>query len=325
MNAQSCMVRMRSTSIRLVAVWLGVTLSGCSHDQRTGEVRTEAQQTLTDPDVVAKVGDSQISLEMLGRAASASGISTRLALERLTEARILGHFAERGGLQPGRYQTVRRAVLARALLEQLEARTKQPEIPTNAEVDSMTAERWIEFDRGEALKTCHAVIHADALAPDVCDKIARRVAESLRPYTSCAAFLEHAKSLSIPEAKLTAEELFPVLEDGRTVVVDRNDKPVEEGPRLDETFARAVHQLKTPGEQSGVVRTRFGWHVILLAGKIPEKRLPTSLRREALTLDIYRRRAREASEAVLAQCRKNEPVSVDRSAIEAMSRVRVTP
>ena len=324
MKAKSCIVSAHSMLVRLIAAWLAVTISGCGNEQRNG-VQGAPQQALSDPDVVAKVGESYISLEMLGKAVSAGGNTTRRALEHLIEARVLGRFAELGGLQLGRYQTVRRAVLARALLEQLEARAKQPEIPTNDEVESMTAERWIEFDRGETFRTCHAVIHADTLTQDEGDKMAKRLAESLHPHTLCEDFLEHAKLLSIPDAKLTAEELPAVLADGRSVLVDSKGEPVEEGPRLDEAFARAVHQLRTPGDQSGVVRTRFGWHVILLAEKIPEKRLPFLERREALTVDIHRRRAREASEAVLVHCRKSVPISVDRSAIEAMSRVRVTP
>lgn len=324
MKAKSCIVPAHSIWVRLIAAWLAVTISGCGTERRDG-VHGVPQQVLSDPDAVAKVGESRISLEMLGKATSAGTSTTRRALEHLIEARVLGRFAELGGLQLGRYQTVRRAVLARALLEQLEARAKQPETPTNDEVESMTAERWIEFDRGEAFRTCHVVIHANTLTQDQGEKIAKRLAESMRPHTNCEDFLEHAKSLSIPDAKLTAEELPAVLVDGRSVLVDGKGEPVEEGPRLDEAFARAVHQLGTPGDQSAVVRTRFGWHVILLAAKISEKRLSFAQRREALTVDIHRRRASEASEAVLAQCRKNVPMSVDRSSIEAMSRVRVTP
>jgi hypothetical protein len=316
--------RAYSTPVRLIVALLAVAIFGCG-GQGSNELQAGAQQSFSDPDVVAKVGETPISLEMLGKATSASGGVPRLVLEHLIEARVLGHFAELGGLQLGRYQTVRRAVLSRAVLERLEATAKQPETPTNGEVESLTAERWTEFDRGEAFKTCHAVIHADALVPELGEKAAKRLAESLRPYSSCRDFLAHAKTLKFPDVKLTAEELPAVLADGRTVTVNRHDEPGEEGPRFDEVFARAVHQLKVSGEQSGVVRTRFGWHVVLLAARIPEKRLPFSQRREALTVDIYRRRAHEASEAVLAQCRKSVPISVDRSAIEAMSRARVTP
>lgn len=321
MNDPHPVLSKHSKPSRLAAALFGMALLSCRSAQNR-EVHEVARGALDQPEMVARVAGSFISLESLNKAASQGSAPSRV-LDELIETRVYGQFAETGGLEPGRLRTVRRAMLGRALLERLEERAKASGPPTDAEVESMTAERWVEFDRGEAMKTCHAVILAEKLTEQGGETLARRLADALRTYSDCREFLEHAKTFPLQGAKLSAEDLPPVLADGRTLLLNREGEPIEAGPRFELAFAQAVHQIKAPGEQSPVVRTRFGWHVILLASKIPEKRVSLAARREALSVDILRRRAKEASDTVLAQSRSAVGVAVDRSAIEAMGRVRV--
>ncbi len=277
------------------------------------------------PDVVATVGESQITLESLRRAVGRSAELPRAILDQFVEARAYGLYAQARGLERGRRQMTERAILARVLLERIEEKSKTPSTPTDAEVDAMTEKRWIEFDRPEAVITCHAVVHAERLDAAVGVSLAQRLADALRPLTNCEAFLESAKAFPAVGAKITAERLPPVTPAGRTLILDHKGEPVDEGNAFDPDFARGAHQIKTVGAQSGIIRSSFGWHIILLESSVPAKHVSLEDRRKSLTPDILSQRASDLSEGLIAESRRRIPITVDRAAIEAVGRVRVDP
>jgi hypothetical protein len=278
-----------------------------------------------EPDRVAVVGPSGITADILRRAvAKAEGLpQSRLA--QLVELRTYGLYAQQGGLHQGRRQMAERASLARALLERIEDETKSPPTPLDAEVESMTETRWIDLDRPDAAITCHAVVHAQGLDDAAGMSLALRLADALRPATRCQEFLDRANAFPVVGAKVTAERLPPVTADGRTMILDGKGEPFDEGDAFDAEFARAANQIKAIGEQSAVVRTRFGWHVILLEGRIAEKRVAFEERRKVLTDDILRKRAKDASDRLIVELRQRTSISVDRAAMETAARVRVDP
>jgi hypothetical protein len=309
---------------RSLAVGLLLAVCISCHSNHGGN-RGRVQQRTRDGDAVAWVGESPISVATLQRASRSLPDAAASVLDRLIEARTLGLFAERGGLERGRRQMVLRAVLARALLERIEEQTKRPVSPTDDEVEAMTSKRWIEFDRPEARRTCHAVVHSEELAESAGNVLAERLASALRPLSDCAAFLERAKAFPVAGAKITAEELPPVTSDGRTLLLDAKGEPVDEGSPFDADFARAVFQIGAVGAQSGIAKTRFGWHVILLEGQIAAKHVPLEERRRLLADDILHERAKDASLRRIAESRKNEPIAVERASVAAIGRVQVAP
>jgi len=311
---------MRSLLSALLLAW-GV---GCSNPQSARE-RRPAPSVRGGTGIVAAVGERGIALDSLKRAIQQAGGDPRVRLEQLIELHAYGLYAEHGGLETGRRQTIERGIIARALLGRVELEANVPEVPSQVEVDAMTESRWLDLDRPEAVVVCHVVVHADRLSEAAGVALAQRLAETLRPLTQCTAFLEQAKAIPVTGAKVTAERLPPVTTDGRTMVLNAKGEPIDEGTPFDPDFARAANQLTSVGEQSSVIRTRFGWHVILLESRLSAKYVAFEERRKILTSDILLKRAQVRSEQLIADLRLRTPIALERAAIDAAARVRVDP
>lgn len=305
----------------LLAVVVGASISGCNEEKGGASGLGEEPQWST-LDAVAKVGNSLISRATLERAQAALAHSERNPLSALVDARLYAQFAENGGLDPGRARMVSRAVLARARMERLEAEVRRAGPPTDAELAAITERRWIECDRPEALQTCHALVHGDNIDAATGQAAAQKLADLLKPYSRCDDFLEHAQAFSAAGVKITAERLPPVLADGRTLVLKDDGSPVGEGPGFDLDFARATHQLRTVGEQSGVIHSKFGWHVILLESRVAARRLSAEERKQTFAGEIVLERAKNAVDQSIADMQKGTPVTIDRAAIAATGRIR---
>lgn len=313
-------VKNRSVTVALLLSCL--LASGCARSSgRSGG----GQSRSPGAGAVAMVGSSPISTLSLERALAHSLADPRVVLDRLINVRALGIFAEHGGLDLGRLQMVKRSIQARVLLEHVEAQTRMPELPSDAELESMTRRRWIELDRPEAVQTCHAVVRKAGLEPAAGLAIAQRLADALRPLTQCKEFVAQAKTFPTAGVKVTAEELPPVTMDGRTLILDNNKAPVDEGDAFDPEFARAAHQLKSPGTQSPIVRTQFGWHIIMLDSRIEAKHVALDERQRLLKDDVFRERAKAETDRRLTGLRQQFPVNVERASIEAIGRVQVAP
>lgn len=305
----------------LTAVAIVASIFGCAERERY------AAPAARDPDwaaihAAAKVGDSLVSTALLERARAALSNSSEEPLFALVKARLYGQFAEHGGLEHGRERMVSRALLARAWMERLEAEARKAGPPTDVELAAMTERHWVESDRPEALQTCHALVHDDKVDAASARVAAQKLAESLKPFSRCDDFLEHAKAFSFAGLKITAERLPPVLADGRTLIVNDEGSPVQEGPTFDLDFARAAHQIHAVGEQSALAHSSFGWHIILLESRVAAKRVPLEERKQRFANEILLERARRAVDQSIADARANTPVTVDRAAIEAIGRIR---
>jgi uncharacterized protein (UPF0147 family) len=216
-----------------------------------------------------------------------------------------------------------RASFGRALLESLEQQARDAGPGTDAEVNEVTAERWLEFDRPASVRTSHAVVlvkKPDEAAP--ARALAERLRAALRGITGSAEFLERARAFPAPEPlSISAEQLSPVTADGRMW---------EHGPRpqvvtLDPDYTRAAHALKHPGDQSPIVKSAFGYHVIFLEELVPEQRVPLEERRALLSDEIVTRRARKLVEATLTRLRQATPSEVVRAADSLTALVPATP
>lgn len=87
-------------------------------------------------------------------------------------------------------------------------------------------------------------------------------------------------------------------------------------PQLVPEYARAANDLQTPGAQSPVVETDYGFHVLLALEIVPEVRVaPADLRGlvhdEALSL-----RARPERTRLVEELREKTPIEVARNAME---------
>jgi parvulin-like peptidyl-prolyl isomerase len=192
-------------------------------------------------------------------------------------------------------------------------------------LDDATKRRWYEFDRPEARRISHVVVKLEGTREEAAMTLARQIAKAVRGIRLGNGFLEAARAVPTGGLSVVAEALPPALEDGRVLSLDANGKPNGDGGSFDEDFVRAAFQLKEPGDQSGVIRTRFGFHVLLFVERIPRVSIPVEERRKLLAQDVWKRRAQIRVDEWIGAGRKALAPSIERAALELTSRVKVAP
>jgi hypothetical protein len=185
---------------------------------------------------------------------------------------------------------------------------------TADELASSTKKHWIDVDRPRAVRTAHAV--ALVTTPESKEKareLAEKVAAAVEGIREPKEFGETANALknAVPGVELRLEILPPVAADGRTVPTDVADPP---SAQFDPAFSKAAAELTAVGDQSPVVESAFGFHVILALEVLPEKRVDEALRREAFENEAFAARADKQVGAALAQAKATTPVEVVRNA-----------
>jgi len=192
-------------------------------------------------------------------------------------------------------------------------------------VAEVTASRWWELDRPPMLRTTHAVVITEKPEDDARAKaIAERVAGAVATAKSPADFRRAAESVPAEGLTIRVEDLKPVTRDGRALDLGAPLPPGTEADHYAAAFVDAAFAIAAPGKVSPVVRTSFGYHVILAVEWIPERRIPLEERRALLQKEILSRRATLRMEAVLAQGRERDRVEVERASNDLMERVPIS-
>jgi peptidyl-prolyl cis-trans isomerase C len=208
-------------------------------------------------------------------------------------------------------------VLARQLLAAFGDEAKAGGPPTDAEVQTITEARFWELDRPRMVQVVHAVVLSTEEDPEA-RALAERIGSATSQVNDATAFLAAARAVEAGRFKVQAESLPPVTPDGRAV---DPASPPPAGPAVqhfDRDFTAAAQRLTRPGEQSPVVRSRFGYHVVRLI-KVIEPRQPSLDERRALLHDeIMSQRATALAAALLEQQRRELQPSQSRSAIASM-------
>jgi hypothetical protein len=244
------------------------------------------------------------------------GLSREQALERASEDALLAsQIADR---ESGRW--IVRVVLARQVLRALadEARAGGP--PTDTEVGAISEARFWELDRPRMVAVLHAVVLSAEEDPE-----ARALAERIRAATAHAQteadFDATANAVAAGRFTVKIEELPPVAEDGRAV---DPSFPPPAGPAVqhyDRDFAAAAQRLTRPGEQSSVVRTPFGYHVLYARAIIEPKQPSLDERRALLHDEIMSQRATALSVALLERQRRELAPEQSRAALAFMQQL----
>ena len=302
----------------LVVTALSVALAACDGG------KPAAVQTPPAPSAVAVVDGVAIDAATVSASAAAQHLTPRAALERAVADALAAAEARRrfGDVQ---VRAARRGALSRVLLEGFAAEARAAGPPTDAEVAQATQKRWWELDRPVLRRTTHAVALVKSPADDARARaLAGRIAERVAGISDPNAFRAAASSVPTDGIEVKVEEAPAISPDGSAFDGDATPPRPPIGTLVKE-YADAVFAIPAIGRTSPVVKTEFGYHVILAVADIPEHRVPLDERRAMLAPDIIDARATALYDAALQHARSIDSVAIERSAVDSMLLVRTSP
>jgi peptidyl-prolyl cis-trans isomerase C len=275
--------------------------------------------------VVATVGADSIEEESIARIAATQGISAALARDRAVfDALVAAYARERFG--PALSRQARKSAAARALLQELSRRANDQGPPTDAEVAAATERRFWELDQPPLLRTTHAVVVVRKPEDDVAARaLADRIHGAVSAARDPASFRAAVASVPAGGLEVKVEDLDPVAQDGRALNPAKSPPPGSTVARYADDYVAAAYAVAEIGAKSSVVKTEFGYHVILAVERIPEKRVPFDERRRLLAPEVLASRAEKLRDEVLASVRQTMPVEVERAAMDLTTKVKALP
>jgi len=273
---------------------------------------------------VGTVGADRVERRTVERIAAAQRVAAPVALDRAVFDALLAAYATERN--PTLARQARRSAAARALLEDFTRRATELGPPTDEEVRASTDRRFWELDRPELLRTTHAVVlvkkpEDDAPARSLAARVLSAVSGAADPTT----FRARATGVPTGGLELRVEDLDPVARDGRAVNPAAPPPPGAHVAHYAPAYVDAAFAISATGTTSQVVKTEFGYHVILAVERIPEARTPLEDRRKLLAPEIMAGRAEKLRDDTLARARQSTPVEVERAAMDLTETVRVAP
>lgn len=236
------------------------------------------------------------------------------ARERLTRDALLATHLTQADAPVARY--IERIALARATARQLWEEAVALGPPKDDEVAERVAARWWEFERPRMVAVQHAVVLSSTEDAEA-RALAERIATAVSGAKDEEEFRQAAEAVPAGRFSVRIESLPPVAPDGRAL---DPEKPPPRGPQqqLVPAFAEAAARLEAPNQQSGVVRTSFGYHVLRAQRIIEAKHVPLEERREVLGNDVRVARAAALQRDVLERQKREVRPQQERAALSAM-------
>ena len=302
------------------ALSLASALSCSTNHERAAP--TQQRVTLA-PDLAAQVGGADIALDTVTRIARAQHV-TPVAARALAVSDARYAAGARAVLDGSDVVAVlERAAWSRALLESFQTEAAAAGPPSDAEVAELSELRWQDFDRPETVRTTHAVAQVQKPEQDAPARaLAQRIFEAVRGITDPQEFIRVAQAVPHEGIELRAERLPPVTRDGRLYFPEGAPAGAG-GQRLDSDFSAGVFAVPV-GKISELVKSAFGYHVILCEARLPELRVPLEQRRVLMADEVAKGRAERAKQALLERLSHTTVVAVARSAEDLTARVRVS-
>jgi len=295
-------------------------LLGCS--ARTSPTKP-ASGALPEGQAV-RAGRELVSGATITRIAQHQGIAPAAAASAALSDALFAQGA-RDRVPVGTSRSIERAAVARALIEQLGRAARSAGPPSAAELAEVVRERWTDLDRPVGARTSHAVVLNDKPERDAAAKaLGQKLAEALQGVASADDLIKKAEEFPAQGFTIKAQSLPFLTADGRTFQ-HRESGFVATPATFDVDFARAALALERPGQLSGVIKSRFGYHVIFLEERAPEQIVPKEQLPTLLAPEVEQRRAALARRELLERLHAAATVQLDRAFDELTANVKVAP
>lgn len=275
--------------------------------------------------ILAMVGDDAIHAETVRRVMKVQGLAASAALDRAVRDALFAREARQRYEREHLLPVLERAVLARRLLEALQAEARARGPSTTEEVAQVLERSWYDIDRPSAARTIHAAVLVKSEAQmGPARALAGRILGAVQDAKTAQEFEHAARSVEAGTLEVRVETLPPVARDGR-IVPDEPPLPGATVGELEEPFARAAHDIERVGGSSGVVETSYGFHVIRLLARTEAWRLPEAERKQRVDAEVISDRARALEQSLVEALTRQTAVRVERDAADLTSRVVVAP
>lgn len=229
---------------------LAVGTSGCALDRSAAPSFEPQEHEVAN--VVARVGDQTLGASEVAARMAADGVDARTALEALVDEVLLVNEARRRDITLDREgeRAVER-MMVRAMLHDFEAELTPESVP-DAEVRADFEAQRENLQIPERRRSWHILVRDST---DAGRKLARSIqSEVLEAEDPRTVFERYAAGASLDTTlEVTAEELPPI-----------SRKAPLETPYKDALFA-----ARTTGPLDQLVKTKYGWHVIVLTEVLP--------------------------------------------------------
>lgn len=289
----SVRVANRSGDLCLLSLTLTVLLVGCGDVAgRVAQPIAPGGSARVGGTVVSTVDGEAITLEDVRTLVRGSRLDAAEALRRLQAERLLMTQAERRGRWADRpVRHVTRQALVQALLDQ-EAATATV---SDAELRAAYEREHDRFDVPERRASLHVLAFVEASEQDKAAyafirRVRDELAASADPQSVWTRYQLHVE----PGLRVSAE---------RIPAVDRHAPFVK--PYLDALFG-----VTAAGVVAQPVRTRFGWHAIVVTEITPASHETLEAAREELRAELLREKRRVHTEKFLRELGRDVPVQV---------------
>jgi hypothetical protein len=258
--------------------------------------------------VVSTVDGAPITVDEVELVARETGLAPRDALRRLQEERALSARATAAGLadDPEVVGAARRASVRALLASRVEGEVGPDDVAADAIAARYEAER-ARFARPERRRATHVLARLDPGAPPEADAAAQRFAR---------AAIERLEDAPDPVAEAHAIQAETT---GRTFAVLAEDlPPLSRTDAVAPEVLGALYAQSAPGVVRDAVRTRFGWHALVLVEIVPPWEAPREEAEATIRAELLAElRARRLDELV-REIAARTPVTRDAAAIERL-------
>lgn len=276
---------------RLAAAVGAACLVGCS-GPRDDSTSYGASQLA--PGIVARVDDQDITLALLTDVAKRQHLSKQAAERAVVAQALLAADARTRFDGTGLIRVSERSAYSRALLDRVREEVRAAGPPKDSELIELRDERWMDFNRPVAVRTAHAVVIPKSDEDDAAAKAAaERIAAATRGVSDPEKFWKLANAVDTSPLEKRVEGLPFMTADGRAVYLDSADPRRAKKQTFDPAFSEAANAIGEVGQQSGVIKSKFGYHVILLMERVAGQKYDLRELRQLLARDVYERRAQQ--------------------------------